>query len=152
MCVLTTQLLVPYLGGDYNWTLAPSDTEKKETQLVLDFKDNENLAGIYVHSVNQRADDFDVAEFLFDLDANARLGKLNPVTMTPDNLERLVLNFTLDVFSAGAAAFTERKMIAIFIRSLKGDRNLYIHPTKKNTLVLDGNELTGINSRSFETF
>ncbi|MFP7665028.1 MAG: hypothetical protein ACHEUT_05730 [Corynebacterium pyruviciproducens] len=152
MCALTSQLLVPYLDGDYDWTLAPSDAGKKETQLILDLKDDENLAGVYVHSVNQRADDFDVAEFLFDLDAKARLGKLIPVTVTPDNLERLFLNFTLDVFSTGAAAFTERKMIEIFIRSLKGDRNVYVHPAKKNTLVLDGDELTGINSRSFETF
>lgn len=152
VCALTSQLLVPYLDGDYDWTLAPSDAGKKETQLILDLKDDENLAGVYVHSVNQRADDFDVAEFLFDLDAKARLGKLIPVTVTPDNLERLVLNFTLDVFSTGAAAFTERKMIEIFIRSLKGDRNVYVHPAKKNTLVLDGDELTGINSRSFETF
>lgn len=152
VCALTSQLLVPYLDVDYDWTLAPSDAGKKETQLILDLKDDENLAGVYVHSVNQRADDFDVAEFLFDLDAKARLGKLIPVTVTPDNLERLFLNFTLDVFSTGAAAFTERKMIEIFIRSLKGDRNVYVHPAKKNTLVLDGDELTGINSRSFETF
>ena len=152
VCALTSQLLVPYLDGDYDWSLAPSDAGKKETRLVLDLKNDENLAGIYVHSVNQRDDDFDVAEFLFDLDAKARLGKLIPVTVTPDNLERLFLNFTLDVFASGAAAFTERKMIEIFIRSLKGDRNVYVHPAKKNTLVLDGDEFMGINSRAFETF
>ena len=148
-------LVYKYLEGDYDWSIAPSAAGRQSVQLITDMAKDNLAKKIYVHNLED-GESFNTAEFLEDVDSKTRLDKPIKITATKDNLLKVFTNFSTDVFTSTPGLFNksilgDRGRVEVFLRSLKDDDDIYIHP-KKNLLIVDDVEVPNVDVRAYESF
>lgn len=137
------------LDPKYDWSLAPSSAGDTSSLLYQDLLKDKALNGIFVHQINE---DFDVAEFCEDLNNKAILREPIKIPVVAKSLQRVFDNFITTCLGNATFNLSSQRQREIFIRSLKGDAQVFPHPKKKNTLVIDGEEISGIDVRRYEAF
>lgn len=149
---ISADLLYPYLEGEYDWSIAPSSAGAKSTKLVEDLKKDNIAKKVYIHDLSN-PNNFNASDFLEDLDSKARLSETVKITATVDNLTKVFINFSTDVFKGlfDGVIIGDRKRVEVFLRSLQDDDEVYIHPKKKR-LIIDDREIFGVNVKAYEQF
>lgn len=145
---VNNNILESYLNKDYDWSIAPSSAWDNNEQIREDLLNDKNIHPS-VKVIDSEA--FDVNQFMSDIDRLAQSSTPIKATITPENLEKLFINFSIDVFS-NAFTVSNQSQIEVFIKALKGSDDIYTHPRKNNVLVVDGKELENVNTRKFDYF
>ena len=127
---IATAFLTKYVNGEYNWGIAPSSASEKDMELFLALRDDSNL-NLAVDHLDER---FDLNSFM-DRVINAALGnESEKLHVSPENLEPSFLEYQRLAF--GGQAINPKTQMAIFLMFLLGDENIYLHPNKKNVVVI----------------
>lgn len=146
---LSTKILEKYYTSDkYNWEASPSSAHKEDRELYSAIRSDGNIHP-YVHAITKS---FNVRAFLGALRAQITGSAPKPVHVSKDSLEKVFTNFAVSVLGGGNNGISNQNQIEIFVKSLKGDEETFIHPKKKNTLVLSGKEINIPNSYSYQQF
>lgn len=146
---LSTKILEKYYTSDkYNWEASPSSAHKEDRELYSAIRSDGNIHP-YVHAITKS---FNVRAFLGALRAQITGSAPKPVHVSKDSLEKVFTNFAVSVLGGGNNGISNQNQIEIFVKSLKGDEETFIHPKKKNTLVLSGKEVKIPNSYSYQQF
>lgn len=146
--VVNNNVLGSYLNKDYDWSIAPSSAWDNNDVIREDLINDKNIHPS-VKVIDSEA--FDVNQFMSDVDRLAQSSTPIKATITPENLEKLFINFSIDVFG-GVGIVSNQKQIETFIRVLKGDDNIFVHPRKKDTLMIDSDIFNPVNTKKFEYF
>ena len=127
---IATAFLGKYVNGEYNWGIAPSSASEKDMELFLALREDSNLN----LAVDHLDEHFDLNAFM-DRVINAALGnESEKLHVTPENLEPIFLEYQRLAF--GGQAINPKTQMAIFLMFLLGDENIYLHPNKKNVVVI----------------
>lgn len=146
---VSTKILEKYYTSDqYNWEASPSSAHKEDRELYSAIRSDGNIHP-YVHAITKS---FNVRAFLGALRAQITGSAPKPVHVSKDSLEKVFTNFAVSVLGGGNNGISNQNQIEIFVKSLKGDEETFIHPKKKNTLVLSGKEVKIPNSYSYQQF
>ena len=148
--LIPTTILSPYVTCDtYDWSHAPSDMHKDSTLYATLIQDK----NIKPHVHNMTVNGFDIRHVCMDVDTYIQDGdtKLEKIPVTKDNIVKLVGNLAFSAFNNLVGDVTSAKVCEIFYRTLIGDEDVYLHPKKKNTLVVDGSNIR-VDAREFEYF
>ena len=137
-----------YTSNQYNWEASPSSAHKEDRELYSAIRSDGNIHP-YVHAITKS---FNVRAFLGSLRAQITGSAPKPVHVSKDSLEKVFTNFAVSVLGGGNNGISNQNQIEIFVKSLKGDEETFIHPKKKNTLVLSGKEVKIPNSYSYQQF
>lgn len=148
--IIPTKLVAKYVSNDeYNWSLAPSEMHK-DTTLLADIIEDKNIRP-YVHDMSVGS--FDVRLLCADIDrylyGNDDIVK---TPITKHNMVKLFNDFNFNVFNGDFSQVNNQKQLEIFVRSMKGDDEIYAHPKKTNTLVIDNKEIKPVLLREYEYF
>lgn len=146
--VVNNNVLGSYLNKEYDWSIAPSSAWDTNDVIREDLIKDKNIHPS-VKVIDSEA--FDVNQFMSDVDRLAQSSTPIKATITPENLEKLFINFSIDVFS-NAFNVSNQSQIEVFIKALKGSDDIYTHPRKNNVLIVDGVELDNVNTRQFDYF
>ncbi len=143
--VLQSNCLLPYLDGEYDWSIAPSSASKSNPQLVL-----------------QLSNDAEINPFVFVIDENFSFQNVaNRIIDQSDNVQRYVrvtehnIATIYDYFSTrvvrNATKIPANELVALFIGTITDQDNYYIHPKKSTVLVANGREVD-VDEKSFKAF
>lgn len=146
--VVNNNVLGSYLNKEYDWSIAPSSAWDSNKLIREDLLNDKNIHPS-VKVIDSEA--FDTNQFMSDVDRLAQSSTPIKATITPENLEKLFINFSIDVFG-GVGIVSNQKQIETFIRVLKGDDNIFVHPRKKDTLMIDSDIFNPVNTKKFEYF
>lgn len=146
--VVNNNVLGSYLNKEYDWSIAPSSAWDSNKLIREDLLNDKNIHPS-VKVIDSEA--FDTNQFMSDVDRLAQSSTPIKATITPENLEKLFINFSIDVFS-NAFNVSNQSQIEVFIKALKGSDDIYTHPRKNNVLIVDGVELDNVNTRQFDYF
>lgn len=131
-----------YLDGDYDWSIAPSDAFSDE-KLYRDISQDENVRDIFIFSINSS---FDIHEVFKAIDELRELGDFTKLRVDEANLRKAFDDFVRLVFEGDSLIKIAKKigapeMVSIFINSILGKDDVYIHPNKPNILMMNGREI-----------
>lgn len=144
--------LYKYLDNDYNWNLAPSSAGNNEV-LYRDLLDDENVRDIYVFSINSK---FDIHDVFDSVNSLRDIGEFKKLHVDEANLRKVFDEFIRLVFGGdqwltGVKKIGADEAVSIFIRSILGHADIYIHPNKPNILVTSNKEVR-INGAAYNAF
>jgi hypothetical protein len=130
-----------YLKYDCDWTIAPSQAYKKNIQMYQDIIDDKNIYP-FIYDIDLT---FDMTRVIDKMKA-INLNMPYSVTITKKNIVEIFEKFNKDIIKgAGDDA------VKIFFDCLLDSDNCFIHPNKKNYLVVDGKAYK-INEAAFRAF
>jgi hypothetical protein len=147
--------LYEYLDKPYDWSIAPSSVWEKNEELIRELNDDPNL-NVFVFDVRSPA--FDINEIFRSIGTlthhNADFKKLR---VTEANIRKVFDEFLRVVFGEnnwlpGVKKIGAQETVSIFIRSILGDPDIYIVPTKKNMLHVGGDKDIQINASNYDAF
>lgn len=142
MFVYYAPKLYSYLDGDYDWSLAPSHAYEDE-RLSRALLDDENIRDIFTFKIGPG---FDLFEVFSTIDALCNVGEFRKLRVDEANLRKAFDDFVRLVFEGDSLIKVAKKvgapeMVSIFINSILGKKDTYIHPNKPNTLVMSKREI-----------
>lgn len=147
---LPTSALSGYLDGDYNWDL-PASSMYKDTSLMEDLAEDKNIRPV----INDIDKNFDIVDFCQRLVTLSQESGFEKIKVTKKSMGEAFENFRKILFGTNDPSViphNDRFQIEIFSRILFGDEDVYSHPRKKDTLVVDNEEFPGILSQGMEVF
>lgn len=153
MFVIYTPKVYKYLERDYDWNIPPSSAFENE-ELLRELIEDENLRDIFVFSINN---DFDIKDVFDTINALCQNGgELKPLHVDEANLRKVFDEFVRLVFGndewlAGVRKLGATEAVSIFVRSILGNENTYLHPNKPNILMNEGKAIR-INGAKYRAF
>ena len=147
---LPTSALSGYLDGDYNWDL-PASSMYKDAALMEDLENDKNIRPV----INDIDENFDIVDFCQRLVTLSQESGFEKIKVTKKSMGEAFENFRKILFGTNDPSVIPHKdrfQIEIFSRILFGDEDVYSHPRKKDTLVVDNEEFPGILSQGMELF
>lgn len=147
---LPTSALSGYLDGDYDWDL-PASSMYKDTSLMEDLAEDKNIRTV----INDIDKNFDIVDFCQRLVTLSQESGFEKIKVTKKSMGEAFENFRKILFGTNDPSViphSDRFQIEIFSRILFGDEDVYSHPRKKDTLVVDNEEFPGILSQGMEVF
>ena len=130
---ILSKFLTGYLDEDHDWSLAPSLAGEKNFTLYQELLADNNL-NVYVESINRRT--FDVQNFLQRVNEGAtQVGSVRKIKVDAHSLEKAWQEYQHRAF--GGIIEDALLQVSVFVKFLLGDRNIYLHPTEKNTIVME---------------
>lgn len=156
MFTLYAPKLYDYLKNDYDWSIAPSNAWKENPELYAKLLEDPNL-NVFVFDVRSTA--FDINEVFTSIDALSRQNdEFIKLRVTESNLRLVFDEFVRVVFgdkwvdTAKKLKINPQDTVAIFIQSILGNPDIYIVPTKKNTLHLVSGKEIHVNASNYDAF
>ncbi|MCL2675130.1 MAG: hypothetical protein FWE84_00840 [Firmicutes bacterium] len=144
-----TSLIVNYLTKSHDWNIAPSKAWHENASLYNELCNDHNLVFL-VH--NMQKEHFDFNEFMGFVDAVAFGEKPVKIKVTKDTLLKAFENFLHIVFG-GHAPDKNMWQMSLFIQSLLGNQDVYLHPNKPNTVVINGKDYrNNFNTTQYQLF
>lgn len=141
--LIPTDKLVKYLDIDIDWSIAPS---KPHPMLLLKLIEDVEISP-YVYDITK---DLDFKEVIDHAKSLAE-GHEYKVRASVDNIETLFQRWEEEIFNDKKLKSGDK--VAIFLQALFYPEEVYLHPKKKNLLVLDKTgESTGVNSDEYRAF
>lgn len=147
--------LAQYLDRDYDWSIAPSDAWRLNSEMYLELIDDPNL-NAYVFDIHSSA--FDMNQVFQSIDVLAQQkGEFIKLRVTEQNLRLVFDEFVRLVFGetdwlTGMRKIGADESVSIFVRSILADPETYIVPTKKNILHLGNGKEVRINASNYFAF
>ena len=136
---LPTSALVRYLDTDYNWESYSPSSMHTNTAIMEDLVGDNNISP----AVEDITSDFSIEDFLSEVSATLyEDDSIIKVPVTVETMTKLFMDFNHDVFEGVFEPVDNQQQLAMFFRYLAGGDNTYLHPKKKNILVLDGSSVT----------
>ncbi|MBO4855367.1 hypothetical protein J5500_03125 [Candidatus Saccharibacteria bacterium] len=134
--------LYRYLDGDYDWSIAPSSAYEDE-KLYRDIAKDENIRDIFIFKIDST---FDIHEVFAVIDELREVGDFVKMRVDEANLRKAFDDFVRLVFEGDSLIKVAKKigapeMVSIFINSILGKDDVFIHPNKPNILVMNGREI-----------
>ncbi|GHS90692.1 hypothetical protein FACS1894139_11490 [Planctomycetales bacterium] len=146
MFVLYTAAVAAYLQNDYDWTIAPSAAYKEE-KLFGELLNDKNLSP-YVYEI--RSPHFDLHYVFSSIEQLAQNGGvIEKIKVGDEILLKAFLEFQRVVYK-GIVAQTKEQM-SVFVLSLLGDADVYLHPNKPNVLKVREKEIR-LNGADYLTY
>lgn len=128
---LPTKFLYSYLSEDWDWSVSPSSAGKI-TDLVEKIKADKNLRP---HVENVLDEGFNIEEFINRVNDFGSDKDVRKIRVDSETLAKAFLEFQRVVFG-GQTVDTQTQMM-IFVKSLLGDETIWLHPRRKNTIVIE---------------
>ena len=130
---ILSKFLTGYLDEDHDWSLAPSMAGERNFTLYQELLSDNNL-NVYVEDINRRT--FDVQNFLQRVNEGAtQAGSVRKIKVDAHSLEKAWQEYQHRAF--GGIIEDALLQVSVFVKFLLGDRNIYLHPTEKNTIVME---------------
>ncbi len=152
MFTLYAPKLYKYLEGDYNWNLPPSSAWQDE-RLYRELMDDDNVADVFVFRIDK---DFDINEVFESVNALCLIGEFRKLKVDEANLRKVFDEFVRLVFGGnewlrGVQKIGATEAVSIFIQSILGNDDIYIHPNKPNVLV-NGQQEIKVKGSAYNAF
>lgn len=142
--VMHTNPLLKYLDFEnIDWSKAPSSAGSNG-DLVLALSEDEDI-NPFVFDVDSSFDFDTVAQKLRDLAS----GTVRLVHVTEHNVDKVFKGFSEKIVLE--KKFSPNVMVALFFAVVTGSEDVYLHPTKNNTLVYNGKNIR-CDSSKFKAF
>lgn len=145
--VVHTNYLQVYLNEDLDWSIAPSEAHKYNSELLLKMVNDENLRKIFVYNINNKFSFKDVADKIkdltFDIQRYVRITEHNITTIYDYFITKVVKN---------AHKYDANQLVYMFIDLMVKPNENYLIPGKKNTLHLSNNTNVPVNGDAFNSF
>ena len=144
--VMHSNPLKPYLDWDIDWGIAPSSAAEKNMKLVLDIRDNEAI-NPFVHTIdnsfNFKTVCDEIRHLTFDVKSDIRI--------TDNNMSK-AFDYFCDNVLKDKKKLQANEIVHIFMDLMLNPRDAYIHPKKKNILVLSDRTEVAVNRSVFDSF
>ena len=142
--VMHTNALLKYLDFEgVDWSKAPSSAGCN-ADLVLAISEDKDI-NPFVFDVDESFDFDVVVQKLKDLIA----GTVRLVRVTEHNVDKIFKMFSEKIVLE--KKYSPNDMVALFFNVVTGSEDVYLHPTKKNTLVVNGKNVR-VDSCKFKAF
>ena len=144
--------LYRYLEKDYDWNIPPSSAYENE-KLLRELEGDDNVRDIFVYRIDKN---FDIDDVFDDINALKEVGEFKKLRVDEANLRKTFDEFVRLVFGgdtwlAGVKKIGATEAVSIFIKSILGHNDIYIHPNKPNTLV-NGQQEIRISGAAYHAF
>lgn len=144
--------LYRYLDENYDWSIAPSSASENEA-LLRALENDDNVRDVYVHRIDK---DFNINEVIEDINALREIGDFKKLHVDEANLRKIFDEFVRLVFGGdnwlkGVEKIGATEAVSIFIKSILGHNDIYIHPNKPNVLV-NGQQEICISGSAYHAF
>lgn len=144
--------LYRYLDNDYDWSIAPSSAYENE-KLLRELEEDDNIRDIFVYLIDK---EFDITDVFNDINALCEIGEFRKLKVDEANLRKTFDEFVRLVFGGdnwltGVRKIGATESVSIFIKSILGHNDIYIHPNKPNILV-NGQQEVRISGASYHAF
>lgn len=136
--------IIKYLDYDIDWSIAPSDAHKKNPELIMDLVNDEKI-NPFVFIIDKNFDFKIAADKIKDLVKNIH----RYVHVTEHNIATIFEYFKSNVIKD--KKITTNELVSVFLGIIKNDKEYYVHPAKKNTLIANKREYA-INESSYASF
>lgn len=145
--------LYDYLDKNYDWSIAPSSAGTENEQLFRLLNEDDNVRDIFVFRIDKT---FDINEVFRSVDDLRAIGEFKKLHVNEANLRKVFDEFVRLVFGgdewlAGVKKIGADEAVSVFIQSILGRDDIYIHPNKPNILVIGQRELR-INGSAYNAF
>ena len=152
MFTLYAPKLYRYLEKNYNWSLPPSSAYENE-ELLRELENDDNIRDIVVYHIDN---DFEIDDVFNDVNALCDIGEFYKLKVEEANLRKTFDRFIRLVFGGdnwldGVRKIGSTESVSIFIRSILGNNDIYIHPNKPNILV-NGQQEIRIDGAAYHAF
>jgi hypothetical protein len=144
--VLSSKQLLPYLNGDVDWSIAPSTAPNKNGILLNKLAADRTISP-HVFQIDKSFKFTDVIE---NIKAMAMDMKIQ-IKLTEQNIASIYDYFIIKVIK-DPNKYTVNDLVFIFINLIIDPIDNYIHPKRKNTLVLSNKNYIDINGDAYESF
>lgn len=144
--------LYSYLEGDYDWSVAPSSAGENE-DLLRELEKDDNVRDVFVYRIDKN---FNIDEVFNDVNALREIGEFKKLRVDEANLRKTFDEFVRLVFGGdnwlvGVRKIGSTEAVSIFIKSILGHDDIYIHPNKPNVLV-NGQQEIRISGAAYHAF
>lgn len=145
--------LYRYLAEPYDWSIAPSSAGDKNEELYRALMNDDNVRDVFVFRIDNK---FDVEEVFEVVNALRDIGEFRKLRVDEANLRKVFDEFVRLVFGGdewlrGVKKIGADEAVSIFIRSILGHNDIYIHPNKPNVLV-NGHQEIPIKGSAYNAF
>lgn len=144
--VMHSNALKPYLDRDINWGIAPSNAAEKNMDLVRDIKNDEAI-NPFIHTINKDFNFINVCDEIRRLTFDVK----SDIRITDVNMSKAFDYFCSNVLK-DKKKLNANEIVHIFMDLMLNPRDAYLHPKKKNILVLSDNTEVSVNRDVFESF
>ena len=152
MFTIYAQKLFKYLQEDYDWSIAPSSAYENE-DLLRKLENDDNIRDVFVYYID---DEFDINDVFADINQLCEIGEFKKLRVDEANLRKTFDEFVRLVFGGdnwltGVKKIGSAESVSIFIKSVLGHDDIYIHPNKPNILMNGQNEIR-ISGAAYHAF
>jgi len=154
--VVPVSKVFQYLKYNVDWSIAPSQAAKKNPALVKEIAKNKNIEP-FIYDIDKNFDFLSVLEKM----KNISLDKPYAVPITKNNIVEIFKRFEKDVvkdkyfITENILAQDEDRRISeladLFFTCLTAPKEVFLHPNKKNKMVVRGEEVK-VNSKNYRIF
>jgi hypothetical protein len=144
--VLSSKQLLPYLDEKIDWSIAPSIAPYKNS-FLLNKLAADNTISSHVFKIDKSFKFTDVIENIQALAMNMKI----QIKLTEQNIATIYDYFIIKVIKE-PNKYTVSDLVFIFINLIIDPIDNYIHPKRKNTLVMSNNDHIDINGDAYESF
>ncbi|MBK1809516.1 hypothetical protein JHL18_02505 [Clostridium sp. YIM B02505] len=144
--VLTSDKISKYLTEEINWGISPSEAPSKNPSLLMKLNEDNDI-NPFIFSVDSRFNFKVVTEKIKELAFNIK----TYVKITEKNMAEIYDYFIIKVVRS-PENYSVNELVFIFLNLLINPIDSYLHPKKKNTLVLKDNKQVSINETAFNSF
>jgi hypothetical protein len=144
--VLQNNSIIKYLDEDLNWSIAPSSAAIKNPKLILRMVEDKEITP-YVFNIDTYFSFNDVKEKITDL----LRGVKRYIRINEKNISRVYDYFITSILK-NYRSFDSNDLVSIFINLMIYPKENYLHPVKKNILVIKDKREIQINRDAYEAF
>ncbi len=140
-----TNSVLKYLDKQINWNVAPSEAGKKYPNIVLELVEDNTINPFPFDLSNENFQD------LLEKISRLNLETKQHIRITEHNISRIFSQFTSGVLFE--KNLTPEQNVSIFIGCIIDSEHYYMHPKKKNTLIIPNySDGIKVNSEKFQSF
>jgi len=153
---IPSDALIKYLSYKLDWDISPSTAASKNPSLVAEIAQDDNI-NPFIYDINDKFDFLLVIEKM----KNISLGKPFAIPITKNNIVEIFKRFEKDVVKdkklISEQAFKEdeskriSELVDLFFTCLTSPKDAYLHPNKKDVVVVRGEEVK-VNSNNYRVF
>lgn len=144
--VIHNNVILKYLDEDIDWSIRPSKAGIKNPQLILKMVEDDKITP-FIFYIDEKFSFNQVVERIDSLVKNLS----TYVRVTEKNISSIYDYFIINVIK-NYKQYNTNELVSIFITLMINSKDTYLHPNKKNILVLqDGKEIS-INKDRYLSF
>jgi hypothetical protein len=144
--VLHNNSVVRYLDEKLDWNIAPSKAAIKNPKLVLKMVEDDKITP-YIFNIDDRFTFGEVSRKIDDLLKNIK----RYIRINEKNISR-IYDYFITTIIKDYRTFNFNDLVSIFINLMLYPKENYLHPSKKNILVLKDKREISVNSDAFKAF